>query len=73
MMLCMPLEDCDADHRAHHSDDAELEPCLTAKSIKDKDWHPGKNEENDSDAASGKVGCVRVGDASAFEKSGRVV
>lgn len=66
----MPLQHCDADHGAHHPDQADLQPSLTTQTVEEEDRYPSRDEEHDSDSACGKVGGLGIGDAAFLKKAG---
>ena len=68
MVFGIPLKHSNANHRAHHADGADLEPCLASEAVENEDRDPGKDEQDDADAASGQVSGMRAFDAASFEQ-----
>lgn len=44
MMLCVPLQNSDADHRTHHADQTNLKPSFASKTVEEEDGYPGRNK-----------------------------
>ena len=69
VVLRVPLQYGDADHGAHHANNTDLQPRLTAESVEEEYRYPGRDEEDDADATGGEIGGFRVGDAAFLEQS----
>ncbi len=70
MAFRVPLEDRDPDHGAHHPNQADLQPGLSAQPVEEENGEPCENEQDEPDTASREVGDFGVGDAPAREEGG---
>lgn len=68
MVLSVPLEYGNPEHRGHHAHGSHLQPGLAAQPVKEEDWNPCKHEEHNPYTSSGKVRGVRVFNTAAFEE-----